>query len=447
MNILENLRKELIETHLVKPYDQVVIGCSGGPDSMFLLELFRRLEEELSLEIIVAHVNHGVRGEAAKRDADFVQNYCKRYHLSFQLLETNMNEKAKEWKISPEEAGRKLRYDFFHSLIQQGGRIAVAHNLDDQAETVLMRLIRGTGPDGAGGMEVEKGAVIRPLLQTYRRDIVAYLQEKEIPYCIDQTNLETEYTRNYIRRKILPFMKEVNPLTKEALVRYSFLAQKDREYFDHVVEQYINDSVQISKDYIIIDSSIKELPEALSLRVLRKLYETIAGTGKDFTYHHVSLLKEGLSLPSGKVLVFPRNILFTSEFGSFRLSRKVEKDIRQFPLQFGENKTPWGIFTVLKRKEYSSPSEDEAYFSMDLPIKDIVLRTRRPGDWMIPFGKSSKTKVKDIFQSEKTPKSQREIIPFMMYKDRILWIPGVKRSNEFLYTNDEGILIKREVES
>lgn len=446
MEVFEKIKREVLEKNLIRPGDRVVIGCSGGPDSMFLTEFFRKYREEWSLELIIAHVNHGVRGEAAKKDAEFVRDYCLRHSLTYRLYNTNMNQKAAEWQVSPEEAGRRLRYRFFYRLAGEKGKVAVAHTFDDQAETVLMRLIRGSGPDGTGGMEEKKGQLIRPLLGIRRRELIQALESRGIEYRIDGTNLETEYTRNFIRRKILPLMKELNPNVKSALVRYSELEREDREYFERETEKYIGRYVAFENGDAIFDDKVLDLPEALGNRILRSLFERVAGTGKDFTKHHTEILREGLTLQSGKSLDLPEDIVLSSEFGKYRLGKRREPVREEVFLRIGRNQTPWGIFTVEYVEEYSISGKREAVFSGDLPVETLKLRIRRPGDRMIPFGRSSNVKVKDIFQSEKIPVSRRDDIPFLLSGEEILWIPGVRRGNGYLYRGGKGIKITNEVE-
>ncbi|HLR36336.1 MAG TPA: tRNA lysidine(34) synthetase TilS, partial [Tissierellales bacterium] len=204
--VLETIRNY----NLIDEGDQVVIGVSGGPDSMALLYILLDIKKVIPFNIYVAHVNHGVRGEAANKDEEFVRNICKDLNFPFYSIKVNMYEYAKDHNMTGEEAGRKLRYDFFKKVLKKHGRgkIAVAHNKNDQAETLIMRFMRGTGIDGLKGIPYKRGNIIRPLLEINRDEIEAYIGENKIDTRLDKTNLEPIYNRNKIRLELMPYIEE-----------------------------------------------------------------------------------------------------------------------------------------------------------------------------------------------------------------------------------------------
>ncbi|WP_311492632.1 tRNA lysidine(34) synthetase TilS, partial [uncultured Anaerococcus sp.] len=200
MKMEDRVYKTLVENELISRGDTVIVGASGGPDSQFLIHILNQFKDNLGFDLVLAHLNHLHRKEAGL-DEDLVRSTAERLGLKFYSRSKSMDEYARKLKTSAEDAGRRLRYEFFEDLAQKfpSSKIAVAHNMDDQAETVLMRIIRGTGLDGLRAMDYKNGKLIRPILNIKKSEILSYLDEKGIAYAIDSTNFENDYTRNKLR--------------------------------------------------------------------------------------------------------------------------------------------------------------------------------------------------------------------------------------------------------
>lgn len=209
--MLDVFESNLIRDGLLKKGDRLVLGVSGGPDSMAMLDMFLKIRERWHLGLFVVHVNHGFRGDLACRDAESVEAYCNDKGIEFYRFDYDVMDLSKKWGMSFEEAGRKVRYQAFEDVRKQveGHRIAVAQNKNDQAETILMRLMRGTGLDGLKGIPVKRGPyIIRPVLFMNRAEIEAYCEDQCLPVCHDHTNDETIYTRNKIRHELIPYIEK-----------------------------------------------------------------------------------------------------------------------------------------------------------------------------------------------------------------------------------------------
>lgn len=218
---------------LIENGDKIVLGVSGGPDSIAMLNILHQLSPKINFEIFVAHINHGLR-ENAKTDEKFVQDFCKKINVPFFVKHANIKQIAQEQKRGIEETGRKIRYEFFDEIMTKtaSNKIAIAHHCGDNAETILMNLLRGTGTKGLIGIEKKNGKYIRPLLETKRQEIDEYLQQNHIVARHDESNDDNTYTRNKIRNVLIPYLeKEFNPNLVEALQRLSSIVKEEELYF------------------------------------------------------------------------------------------------------------------------------------------------------------------------------------------------------------------------
>ena len=231
--------------NLIKDGDKIVLGVSGGPDSICMLDMMRELKEEknIDFEIYVAHVNHMIREEAIE-DEKYVQNYCLKHNIKFFVKRVDVQKIANDKKIGTEEAGRKVRYDFFEEVLQKTGsnKIAIAHNKNDKIETIIMHLLRGSGLSGLKGIEpIRDNKYIRPLIECERQEIEQYCENRKLQPRIDKTNFENEYTRNKIRNIVIPYIKkEFNPNIIQTLSRLSEVATDESNYIDRQVQNIYN---------------------------------------------------------------------------------------------------------------------------------------------------------------------------------------------------------------
>ncbi len=302
--MLENKVLETIkEYNLIQKGDNIVIGVSGGPDSITLLDILRKLSNEMEFKIVVAHINHMIREEAID-DEKYVEEYCKKYSIPFYALRKDVEEIAKQQKIGTEEAGRKLRYDFFEEILQKtkSNKIATAHTANDNAETILMNIIRGTSLGGLKGIEIQRNnKYIRPLIKQTREEIEEYCKENNLEPRIDKTNKENIYTRNKIRNLLIPYIqKEYNPNIIETLNRMSEIIKKDNDYLENVVKnEYENLVLEETKEQIVLDlKKFNNQEEVIKSRILlytiNKLFGTSSGIEKKHIEDIIKLCKNNI---------------------------------------------------------------------------------------------------------------------------------------------------------
>ena len=300
--ILTKIEQNIIENNLLKNNDKIIVGVSGGPDSMCLLDSLIKLKNifsekyNISYSLVVAHVNHMIR-EESKNEKIYVENFCKKYDIPFYYLKEDVKNNSKKEKMAEEAYGRKIRYEFFENvrIKENANVIATAHNMDDDIETILLNMIRGTGLKGLTGMNYRYKNVIRPILNIEKSDILEYNTACDLKPCIDKTNFENIYSRNKIRNILIPTLKdEYNSNIKQSIIRMKNVLEKDEEFLNNYTQNIVNNA--------LIDNNINSVKfnfsvimkehESIKLRALRKILEIKCGTLDGIGNVHIMDIKE-----------------------------------------------------------------------------------------------------------------------------------------------------------
>ncbi|MCL2356380.1 MAG: tRNA lysidine(34) synthetase TilS [Defluviitaleaceae bacterium] len=385
--------------------DKIVVGLSGGADSVALFFALR----EAGAEVFAAHVNHGLRGDEAERDEQFVRNLCLNARAELKVERANVRKFAAERKLGIEEAARILRYEFLdRARIDFGAeKIAVGHNADDNAETVLMNLARGAGLRGLGGIPPARGRIIRPLLNVPRAEIEEYL--KNVPFLTDSTNLSNDFTRNRVRNKILPAIEaEINPNARIAIARAAELLRADADFIETAAEEAFANCV--AGDSRLCTKKLASLHPAISGRVARMAISRARGDEADITQAHVVAVLELATGQSGREVHLP-GIIVAKEYDELVFHKNSEQEGFCYEMSQG---TPVFI-----------PETGKTFTASDTLPSPLFLRTRRPGD-KITFknadGKFFTKKLQDYFTDEKIPRRERDKIPLLAHGSEILRI-------------------------
>lgn len=275
-NIINIVKNNIIENGLIKKNDKVIVAVSGGPDSMCLLDTLFKIKDEIGFNIIVAHVNHGIRIESEDEKV-YVENYCKERNIPFNYLKVNIPKLSKEKKMSEEACGREVRYNFFEEirLKENANTIAVAHNLNDNIETILLNEIRGCGLKGLTGMDFKFNKIIRPLLTIEKKDILVYNNELELHPCFDSTNEEEIYLRNKIRLSLIPYLQELNPNFVTNISRMRKILKDDNDFIEEYTNNIFNRVIVNEDDSkIVFDFSLfMNEHDSIKNRIIRKIIE------------------------------------------------------------------------------------------------------------------------------------------------------------------------------
>lgn len=442
--------KETIDKHqMLKKGDNVLVAVSGGVDSMALLYLLLEVQAEYGINLYVAHVNHGVRGEEAKRDQEFVKNKTKELGLKFFTKNVDMDGYAKEHKITSEEAGRILRYDFFTEIIKSlgTGKIAVGHNLNDQAETLLMRFLRGTGIDGLRGIEFKNENIIRPILAISREELEDYIKEESIEITQDHTNFQPIYTRNKIRLELIPYIeKYFNPNLVATMERTAKLAEIDSNFLEKYSKNRYNEIVKLkTKNRVILNSDLfNKEDKSIKLRIIRLAIEDVNKSLQGISQAQVALIFDIFtSQDTGKKVNISNGIIAKVSYNDLSIEREVkEQKSPDFNYSLEDGLLLEEIDYSFSLKIYPVEKLDKKfkdktrYFDYDKISGDLRVRNRRKGDRFIPFGMKGSKKLKDYFIDEKVPRNLRDNLPIITDDKNIIWVVGYRMSNIYRIDSD-----------
>ncbi|MFG6150756.1 tRNA lysidine(34) synthetase TilS [Halobacillus sp. B23F22_1] len=436
--------ENFIKNHeLVQPNDTVLLAVSGGPDSLALLHYFFQLKDKYDLTLVVASVDHSLRGEGSKQDLDYVRSLAKERGLPFYGTTVDVPSFKEETGMGTQEAARTLRYRFFAEVMKEveADKLAFGHHGDDQTETMLMQFTRSALPEAVHGMPVKRsfasGCIIRPFLCLEKEDLVRYCTAHQLQPRHDPSNEETDYTRNAFRKKILPFLKASNPKIHQHMQRMSERFSEDRNFIEQKAEEVLQDIkmeggkggfTQFSKT--VFQKQPLALQRSAFHLILNYLYgnqiEEISYLHEEMFFHLLDEQKPNASLdfPRGlKVVRAYDDIMFTFNF-------KKEASVLFKSLYIGEQVSlPDGSTLSLTVGEDSWEQGTHEYVCdshhVSLPL---IVRNRKPGDRMILRGMNGSKKVKDIFIDQKIPAQLRDTWPLVTDQDgQVLWLVGLKK--------------------
>jgi tRNA(Ile)-lysidine synthase len=422
--------------------ERVGVAVSGGPDSVLLLDFLKDLAREIGLRLAVVHFNHHLRGPESDADEQFVRKLAEASDLDFLVGGAEVAEAARKSRRNLEATAREHRYRFFFVLISQQrlDKIATAHSANDQAETVLLHLLRGTGTRGLGGIyPVLEGKVVRPFLTLRRDEILAELAQRKLAYRIDSSNLDPRLRRNKVRRELLPFLeKEFNPEVVLLLRALADRARDDEAFLEQQARERARPwRVREGLEEKIPTRPLGEFPPALTRRVLRQMLQAVRGSLRGISHLHIESLREfAAEAPSGRSLTLPGGTVARKEFDWLVLGPPRSSAMRPeqgFSLAVpvpGELSVPQlhrtFRFKIIGRESGSKAYNQGQIIGLD-PRKlrgELVLRNWRAGDAYRPAGSRKPRKLKELFRQQKIPREQRSLWPVLECGREIVWVRG-----------------------
>ncbi len=459
--MINKVRAYVAKNNMLEENDYIVAGVSGGADSVCLLFVLLELRKQISFDIHVVHINHGIRVEAAE-DAAYVEALCERFGLPFTLVEQDVARLAREQKLSEEEAGRQVRYQAFYEVLSRyaegrRGRIAVAHNSNDCAETMLFHLIRGSGLKGLAGIRPVRDCVIRPILCLDRVEIEEYLLEKQISYCIDKTNFEDNYTRNKIRHHILPYADA--EICQGAVAHIVKAAEKIGDIYDFL-EDMVQDafvkcvSVE-NKRYHIKEQAFEGIHKTLRSYLLLEIISKAAGNRKDIEGIHVAQVEALFGKQTGRQLNLPYGLCALREYDGICIAKSVAFEqeplseividkAQKMQLEKGESLSivlnddlSLKLRLVCAQNIENIVSKTYTkWLDYDKIKGNIHVRSRRSGDYLTINDKYERKTLKAYFINEKIPKEARDCTYLVTEGSHVIWIIGNRISSYYKVSQD-----------
>lgn len=472
---MKRIEKFIQKYHMLTCGDKVIAGVSGGADSVCLFLMLLELREKIGFDLIAVHVHHGLRGEAADQDQRFVEALCEQHRIPLEIFRVNLESIAKKRKQSLEEAGRMVRREAFDSVCKKygGNKIALAHHQNDNAETLLWNLSRGTGLDGLGGIRPVNGEFIRPLLCMNRKEIEEYLAKRKQSYCIDETNAGTDYTRNKLRHLVLPILEEQ---VNSAAVRHMNETMEQiwelQEYMQEQVEAAYQECVQEHSEKAcwiqIQQNSFETFPELIKKMVIRKGMEQVGGKKRDLSHKHVDVMMELMNKQVGRTLDLPYEMHAKRNYEGIRLEKRrtyssgEEKKAEIMQECMSELNIPGETILAdrnlkLRCKILEKPKNLSIkdipqkiytkWFDYDIIKSSLYIRTRQAGDTIVIDEKGHQKKLKSWFVDEKIPKEVRESQLLLAENNDILWVLGHRMSQAYQVKQSTKWILQIEVET
>ena len=450
-SFVEQVKNNILQHNLLDTGNKIIVGVSGGADSVCLLKVLIELKNEFDLTIYVIHVNHGLRGHEADCDQSYVTELCKKWDIPIKVCFVDIKALSKKLGISEEEAGREARYKFFAKALKDtcSDYIAVAHNRDDQAETVMLNILRGAGMDGLCGMSMKQGKIIRPLLNISRSKILKYLEDNKIDYRTDSSNMSSEYTRNRLRNELFPEIKklfEVNPVNQfyrlSTLIREdnNFINQESKRAYDAVI---LSESVDLELSAV----GLRSLPNAIAKRIIRLAWERINNSRKNLEAVHVDqIITLCQNNHTGKKVKLKNEIEVILSYDRLifkKAGKKYDKPYSYFINMEGFTKVnelndileakvlKGNVLSQIGDFEQTNERSLVQFFNLDKLSEETVVRSRLEGDRIRPYRSKGEKKLKDFFIDRKIPRDKRDITPLVAQGNKIIWVVGMRTSEDY----------------
>ncbi len=451
MELLAQLRRTIEEESLLQTGDRILVAVSGGPDSAALLHALHALAHTYKWQLAAAHVDHGFRGEESRQEADWVEAFAEQLGIPCYRTLLSLPEELQVHPGNAQDRARELRYAFLVEAANQwrASKIALGHHADDQAETVLMRLLRGSGSHGIAGMPIKRMEknmeLVRPLLRTYKTELVSYCREQRIDYRIDASNNKRIYTRNAIRLDVLPLLEDFSPGATQSLNRTAQILGDEDAYMKEQAEKLYAEITTVEEGSACLSvSQLAGLHPALQRRLIHLVLNYLSGENDAVTFKHIEQIRHTVhsqAAPNARYTIVG-SIRLERAYDTLYLTTVQEKvsssayvyEISTWPaivkvmeagvaLEFEQESTAASKFAA-------NVDSREAWLDAEQLRMPLSVRSRKPGDRMRIQGLNGSKKVKDMFIDAKIPASERDTMPLLTDADDcVIWIPGVRRSD------------------
>ncbi len=451
--IVKRVRETIRKFSLISEGERVLVAVSGGPDSVALLHVLRELKDELRIAIGVAHFHHGLR-ETAERDLSFVKELASDWDFPFHYERGSVKSVAEERGLGLEEAARFVRYKFLETIKEQYGysKVALGHTLNDNVETFLLRVIRGGSLEGLKGIPPKRDFWIRPLIEIKREEIFSYLERNKIPFVVDESNVDENILRNWIRLKLIPFLKIKNPSIVDTISVIIEVLREEYEFMEKEAERFLNTlDFSFENEVLIIPlKDFRSFPRIIKRKILFKLlYKYFyPGLPNALGYKHVEeLLKMSEERAGSKSISLPQGLVALREYDALIIKSKDVNEVSVSEVVIpGCGVYVFGDYVFeVKEGDFSNLIVDGRWNALFDPSKlkyPLLIRYKKPGDRILIKGVGRK-KLQDFFVDKKIPKNKRHRIPLLVDREgNVLWIVGYRQREDIKPDKGRGILIK-----
>ncbi len=433
--------------HMLSKGDSVLVAVSGGPDSVALLYFLKHMEPLYDLRLHIFHLNHKIRGAEADKDAEFVAALAARLDIPVTLESYDVPALMERERLSLEEAAREARYRLMDRLAVEleVDRIALAHHADDQVETFLMRLVRGAGLEGLAAMKPVRGIYIRPFIEVGKGDILNYIRDNDFTYRVDASNEDLSILRNRVRSDLVPLLTSYNPQFKGSLLKTIEIVREDQSHLSELTDGVFDLLAETGDGIVRIEmQAVEAQPLSLKRRLIRKCIKWAKDDLRGIEFKHIEAILDALQIvPVRFELELPGGIVVFAEYESLVFARK--QLFEGPPLKpvklIVPGITPIGLLGIEIEAQYQTAGDiifagdgDVAHLDADRIPAELKIRTRKPGDFFVPFGMMGEKKLQDFFVDEKVPRRQRDKVPIIAAGDQIVWVAGFRIDERFRVT-------------
>jgi tRNA(Ile)-lysidine synthase len=439
VDIAHGTGQAIIKYHLFEKGDRILVAFSGGPDSTALLHLLNNLRDKFDLEIAAAHLDHSIR-KASAGERLFCRETCQKLKIKFYSRRVDIPALARRWGQSLEQAGRETRYAYFESLAEKYGytKIATGHTLDDNAETILLNLARGSGLRGLAGIPRMRGRIIRPLLDFEKKELVAWLDARNIKYLRDWSNRSPIFARNRIRLLMLPELEKINPAARKNIARLSEFVAEELEYLSsQTVSAYMDVLVEHDKTKIALDlGKLVRYHKSLKKKVLNEAFKNLSRDTGNLSSQAISRALSIVEGQSGKKAPLGHGLTIIKSHRQVAIIKKSARPGKTGLKIPGRTGLPaqMGIIEarVIGKDEIVEFDRDNRNVYLDLgKMTEIGVRFRQRGDKIRPLGMKGHRLLSDILIDSKIPEYERENIPLVFSGNELAWIVGIMISEDF----------------
>lgn len=452
-NLITKVIATIKKHSMLSGEEKILIGFSGGPDSVCLIYVLHNLKDQFMLNLHAVYINHGLRPEETPGETEFCKKLCESLSIPFTTKVIDVKTYSKEHRLNMQEAARKLRYRIFEETTYEikANKIALGHTADDQLETFFMRFFRGSGPTGLAGIPPVRGNIIRPLIEIGRKEIEEFLDEQRINYIIDSSNLKKDYLRNRVRLSFIPEIKKINPHIAQTVSRTMEILREEEKYFELIVTKTLMKLICRKTDFRIelFLIPLEAMEKVILRRVLRRAIDATKGLrGIEFIHIEgiIDLIKHGRQ---GDRLYLPQGLRVIKNYSTLVITSEIPQKLGIFTLNVpGEVVLKESRAVIIASTEDNVDSHGDgktmAVFDADKTGTVLFVRPRKNGDFFHPMGFGKRKKLQDYFVDEKVPRDERDSIPIVVSGNDIVWIVGFRGDERFKVSDRTKRFLKME---